>query len=118
MVTRDKAPNAKPEGLTGEDTKQWQILKNSTRVNEIPPSHRTEVDIVVNDKSRDAELPSRTFGPHNWATPLRHAFKSAVENPVLVDKVLDLLEQGRLSKLTPVHILAVSPVIRVRIVNY
>jgi len=52
------------------------------------------------------------------APPIQQAIKSQAEDPKLVDEVVEFLKKGRWTEITPVHILAVSPIVRARIINY
>jgi hypothetical protein len=126
MKTRSKPAentdsNAKSGGATKEDP-PVKILKRDERT--VSADKQSLLDGFERNKqppinrSKEISEKPKVTPANNASGPLRYGFKSPAENPQLMDETLAMLKEGRLSQITPAHILSVSPYLRAQTINY
>ena len=97
------SPRRKPEVAPIKEARESQV--NDVPLKQIlcKPADQTSVE--------DRTLP-------NPAPPIKQVVRSEAEDPKLIEEVIGLLIKGRWNAIAPAHILAVSPVIRAKVINY
>lgn len=92
-----------------------------TRSKNVDQSNEPQVNRNVPDgdarPAHPVKPPPNTLESHRPTDP-KYANKSQAEDQKLIDELLKMLMNGRLTEITPAHVLAASPVIRTYLINF